>query len=587
MIRDSIFIVSRPSVFRTLFCLLLVMAIPVVGKEVDLDNGNVTFDAPDDFTPLTQAEIAKKFPMRTGFMEAVGNDNRAVSISYSLTDNRIRPEQLTELKGTLTATMTRLVPNVQFLRNDFLSINGTEWIILETTTPAQPEPVHNIEIVTSYRYVMLVLNFNATVSLFDSLRDKLWASVNSVKIKDNALTRQPLPVAARAPVTPYEEVARGDIALHNGHLTTAEEAYTSALLMDPQMAEAQVGMGQVNIAKTKYDEAVQDFTTAIDDDPNSDTAYRSRAEAEEELNQFDTAAADIDKAVALKPNDPKEYTARGNLEIRRQNYDQARADFNQALDLNEHDFDALRGRGELSMIQGDYDAAFRDFQTVNDVHDLAYLNLIRGKQDNALLELKTVVDAAGPNLHTEWKRFLIWTIKAEQNHAEAATMELSTYLDDINQPKSELGNKTGSFLVGKMSEPDLIAYLDSDPTISLQHLTDVWYLIGMKRQIAGDSSGAGEAFHKCVGFQVSYNYCFLLARARLQGASAQGPWYASPLRFLGLSNERMSIAVVVIVGAAMLLSFLGLTILAVVLSRRPKSVASAAQTRINRAPPLK
>jgi hypothetical protein len=81
--------------------------------------------------------------------------------------------------------MTKLIPGLQWIRKDFVEINGTKWIILESTTPTTDQPVHNIELVTSYHGQMLAFNFNSTVVQFATYGDKLKASMNSIIIHNN------------------------------------------------------------------------------------------------------------------------------------------------------------------------------------------------------------------------------------------------------------------------------------------------------------------------------------------------------------------------------------------------------------------
>jgi hypothetical protein len=150
-------------------------------KEIDFAGG-VTFNAPDEFTPLTPDEVAAKFPQRSGPLEAIGNESRDVSISYSLTATAVQPEQLADLKNALTTMLPKLRPGLQFITNVFVEINGTKWIEMESVLPEGGQKIHNIQLMTSYEGKLLAFNFNSTVPLFDSYKDKLNASINSITI---------------------------------------------------------------------------------------------------------------------------------------------------------------------------------------------------------------------------------------------------------------------------------------------------------------------------------------------------------------------------------------------------------------------
>jgi hypothetical protein len=236
----------RHAVLSALLSAALAALAPGRAATVSLDDGNITFEPPPGFTELTPDEIARKFPMRNGPLHAFGDETRGASISYAITQNAVPPDHLPELRQALTSIMMRIMPNLEMVKSDFIKINDQRWVILETITPAADQKIHNIEIATPYRGVMLILNFNSDERLFSSYRDELWASLQSVKIKDNAAAQADLPSSREAPVSADQEVARGKEALSRGDLNFAREAFRAAILLDPTNSAATAALNQLD-----------------------------------------------------------------------------------------------------------------------------------------------------------------------------------------------------------------------------------------------------------------------------------------------------------------------------------------------------
>lgn len=156
----------------------------VIAKPVELENDNITFDAPDDFTPLTQDEMARKFSPQHGPTGAVGDDTRGVTISYHLTDTALQPEQLPDAQKGIGQGLNQIV-QIKWIKNEIIEINGTKWICFEFISGANDKTIHNIELLTSYRGKLFVINFNASAPRFDAYQNELRASLDSIKIKDD------------------------------------------------------------------------------------------------------------------------------------------------------------------------------------------------------------------------------------------------------------------------------------------------------------------------------------------------------------------------------------------------------------------
>jgi hypothetical protein len=151
----------------------------------------------------------------------------------------------------------------------------------------------------------------------------------------------------------------------------------------------------------------------------------------------------------------------------------------------------------------------------------------------ALRDLQATVSMSPHGEMVEDARLLMWILEARQGHSDLANTELVAYLDDDTQRKRDWAKNIGAYLVGRKSEDDLLGTANSTNSYldRLQH-TRVWYFIGMKRQIVGDSAGAGDAFHKCIDYGVTHEEYFVFAKG-LIGSSPAGFHNASPYNFGG------------------------------------------------------
>jgi hypothetical protein len=189
--------------------------------------------------------------LAVGLAALLSGASSAIADVFSLDGNGVTPEQLPELRAALTSMMTRLIPNLQIVKSDFIDINAHRWVILETLTPSRDRKIHNIEIATSYRGVMLTFNFSAESTVFDTVQDQLQTSLQSVKINDAAPNPSSLPSTTAAPVTADQEVARGQAAIARGDMPLAKEAFNAALLLDPNNAAARDGLKVVDAQSTQ------------------------------------------------------------------------------------------------------------------------------------------------------------------------------------------------------------------------------------------------------------------------------------------------------------------------------------------------
>src|ERR1043166_2482004 len=91
--------------------IVLAIATTLGAKPVSLGD-NVSFDAPEGFTPLSPEEIAIKYPSARAPHFVVGNKRRTTTIAYDLKPQSIPADKLGEVKDSFEQTFQRIVPGL-------------------------------------------------------------------------------------------------------------------------------------------------------------------------------------------------------------------------------------------------------------------------------------------------------------------------------------------------------------------------------------------------------------------------------------------------------------------------------------------
>ena len=98
-------------------------------------------------------------------------------------------------------------------------------------------------------------------------------------------------------------------------------------------------------------------------------------------------------------------------------------------------------------------------------------------------------------------------------------------LNDWNSAPEDLTSKIAAFLLGHMSESDLIANAASpDPTRQPGQYCRVWYFAGMKRLLAGDTATATAYLQRSIdtGQKDYYEYNFFPNRPPVPRETLRG-----------------------------------------------------------------
>lgn len=134
----------------------------------------------------------------------------------------------------------------------------------------------------------------------------------------------------------------------------------------------------LNLARNKNTEqAIIAFSAAIRLSPNYANAYVNRGFQYDELDRPEKAVADFSAAIRLNPQYAKAYYNRGTVYLKRKQYDRSISDFTQTIRLTPKDGDAYHNRGNAYRKKEEYALAFRDYTKALEINrndGLAYYN---------------------------------------------------------------------------------------------------------------------------------------------------------------------------------------------------------------------
>ena len=169
--------------FRTAVVILVLLTSLAPAMEVTFDGGSVSFVVPDDFTELTTEEITAKYPAANAPKNVVGNKGRTTSIAYQLQEQKVKLSNLPDVKKAFTQVFDRVIPGIQWKQNALVDFAGQKWLLMEMTSQAIDQDIHNIVLITSHKGKMLMFNFNSTKTEFPKVQKALRDSIKSITLK--------------------------------------------------------------------------------------------------------------------------------------------------------------------------------------------------------------------------------------------------------------------------------------------------------------------------------------------------------------------------------------------------------------------
>ncbi len=222
--------------------------------------------------------------------------------------------------------------------------------------------------------------------------------------------------------------------------------------------------------------------------------------------KLDTAITNASWLLALRPDHAGALAVRGIATFRMHfahgsatNLDQARGDLSRALELDPD-------ISSLYSIRG-------------------YIYYLTQRWDDALSDFRHFCEKA-PN-QANYQRFFIWLIRAREGEQAAADQELGAWCGPGKKPKATRWEKNiGAFLLGRMSEPDLLGAARHGNDSGRQ--CEAWFYAGMKRLFSGDTATARDYFQKCLATDRTDYDEYNLAAAELRFLERQSHLGAAP-----------------------------------------------------------
>lgn len=157
----------------------------------------------------------------------------------------------------------------------------------------------------------------------------------------------------------------------------AINAFTKALKVDPQYAEAYFQRGGVYFNISNYQQTINDVTKAIEISPQYAKAYNLRGGAYLSLRRYREAIKDLDKAIEIDSQYAQAYYLRGVTYADLGNYQQAVKDYTKSIEINPQYASAYNKRGEAYANSDNYQQAIEDYNKAIEIKpkfETAYLN---------------------------------------------------------------------------------------------------------------------------------------------------------------------------------------------------------------------
>ncbi len=150
---------------------------------VSLDDGAISFEAPEGFQPLAKEVLDIKYPQTGAPKYVIGNASASTTIAYDLKPNTIPQGKEDEVRQAFTQMFPKLIPGLEWKENKVITLAGRQWGYMEMTSSAVDTDIYNIMLFTGYKEQMLIFNFNSTKDDFSTYEQALRKSVESIQIR--------------------------------------------------------------------------------------------------------------------------------------------------------------------------------------------------------------------------------------------------------------------------------------------------------------------------------------------------------------------------------------------------------------------
>jgi tetratricopeptide (TPR) repeat protein len=162
-------------------------------------------------------------------------------------------------------------------------------------------------------------------------------------------------------------VALGQSLFATNNRWKASGEFRKALQINPKLADAHKHLGDMLVTSPRrlYDQAAQAYTAALEIWPDYAEARVGLGDARQAKGQFDEAIEEYKKALAIEPTNARVYLGMGKIYYNeKQLYHEAVAAYQQAIALDPKLLDAHLNLGELYEEKGLYQEAVSRYDHV-------------------------------------------------------------------------------------------------------------------------------------------------------------------------------------------------------------------------------
>ena len=155
---------------------------PADADLIKVGDSEVTFAAPEGFKQLSKEHIAKKWPTDRAPVYVVGTPTGSTTVAYDFKPHQVPQEALPEVQKSFTQLFGRMIPGIDWKKNEIVEHAGQKWLLMEMTSNAVDTDIYNIMMLTGFDDKMLIFNFNSTKEDFPTYEAALRKSLKSIKL---------------------------------------------------------------------------------------------------------------------------------------------------------------------------------------------------------------------------------------------------------------------------------------------------------------------------------------------------------------------------------------------------------------------
>ena len=161
---------------------------------------------------------------------------------------------------------------------------------------------------------------------------------------------------------------RGIFTSEQSQFEQAMKDFSKVIALKPESYSGYFAQGVIFAYKEEYDKAIKELNKAIALNPDEDIAYVQRGLVYSKIKQFGNAVADYNKVIVKGgPFSAIAYSNRGGISLASKQYERAIEDYNKAIELRPKNTLFYNNRGATYANKGQYDRAISDFQKACDM----------------------------------------------------------------------------------------------------------------------------------------------------------------------------------------------------------------------------